>query len=342
MVYFDNAATTQLDQRVLRAMQKCERGIYGNPSSLHTLGKQARAAVERARAQVAALLGCEAAEIVFTGSGTESCNLALTGVFESLGSEPAHIIASSIEHPAVAKCCEYLQGRGAEVSWLPVSPEGIVSPEALAKALRPHTRLVSVMTASNELGTLQPIRELAAIARQAGALFHTDATQAAGKIPVRVKEWGIDLLSFSGHKLYGPKGVGGLYVRKGVMLNPVMHGGGQEHGLRSATENVPGIAGFGLACELAAAGMGKEAARLVGLRDAIIDSVSKTIPNVCLLGDRYRRLPGHICLRFAGQEGDGIGLLLKLNKAGFAVSSGSACSSNHSGGPSRVLLALGL
>jgi cysteine desulfurase len=224
---------------------------------------------------------------------------------------------------------------------LPVTPEGLVEPENLRQALRPQTRLVSIMAANNVMGTLQPIEELAAITRQHGALFHTDAVQAAGKVPFDLRRQPIDLVSLSAHKLYGPKGVGALYVRRGVPIAPLVAGGGQEAGLRSGTENVAGIVGFGAAAEIARSEIASEAAQLVQLRDHLIDAVAASIGNAYLIGDRYRRLPGHVCLGFAGQEGEAIKLLLELDQAGIAVSSGSACSARHSGQSSYVLEALG-
>jgi len=252
-----------------------------------------------------------------------------------------HIITSSIEHPALLETCRHLEQRGVAVTRLLADSDGFVDPEDLRKELRPTTRLVSIMTANNVVGTLQPLNELARITREHGALFHTDAVQAAGKIPLNVDRQPIDLLSLSAHKLYGPKGVGALYVRKSVRLTPLTHGGGQEHGLRSATENVAGIVGLGHAAEIAKTEMSEEATRLVQLRDRIIDNLTATVPNAYPIGHRYRRLPGHICLGFAGQEGEAIKLLLALDEKGIAISSGSACSAHNAGEPSHVLLAMG-
>ena len=340
-IYFDNSATTALDPRVAAAMQPFVGEIYGNPSSLHRAGREARAAVDAARQQTADLLGATPAEIIFTGSGTEADNLALFGAVAAADRREIHVITSSIEHPAVLEPCRYLERRGRAVTYLPVGGDGLVDPDDLRKALRPNTGLVSIMAANNVVGTLQPLKELAAIAHEAGALFHTDAVQAAGKLPLNVKHLPIDLLSLSAHKLHGPKGVGALYVRAGVALRPVVQGGGQEGGLRSATENVMGIAGLGCAAAIAGAEMAAEAARLVKLRDRLIDGLAKALPNVYLIGHRYRRLPGHICLGLAGQEGEAIKVLLALDEAGIAVSSGSACSAHHAGEPSYVLRAMG-
>ena len=309
-VYFDNAATTSLDPRVAEAMRPWLGEEFGNPSSLHSFGHRAREIVDRARGQLAALLGARSDEIVFTASGTEADNLALTGVAEAHGAGDCHIVTSSIEHPAVLETCRYLERRGVEVSYLPVDSEGIVDPGALAGAMRPTTRLVSVMAANNVVGTVQPIAELARIAHEHGALFHTDAVQALSKLPIDVQAQEIDLLSLSAHKLYGPQGVGALYVRRGIELAELIHGGGQERGLRSGTENVAGLIGLGEAAELVQAEMREDAPRLVGLSDRIIETLGERIPNAYLIGHRYRRLPGHLCLGFRGQENEGITLLL--------------------------------
>jgi cysteine desulfurase len=340
-IYFDNAATSPMDPRVFTAMQPYLQQCWGNPSSLHSEGRESRAAVDRSRNQVAQLLGAEPDEIIFTSSGTEADALAIRGALTAKGLCGAHLIASAIEHPAVLACCRQLEKEGASLTLLPVDQDGIVDPDALSCALTPETRLVSIMAANNVVGTLQMIAELADIARRCGVLFHTDAVQAAGKIPLNVRNQQIDLLSLSAHKLNGPKGVGALYVRKGVELAPLWEGGGQEAGLRSGTENVAGIVGLGAAAEIARNEMADEAARLVKIREYIIDSVARLIPNAYLIGDRYRRLPGNICLGFAGMEGEAIRLLLDLDAAGFAVSSGSACSALHAGEPSHVLEALG-
>ena len=340
-IYFDHAATTPLDPRVRQAMEPYLNGSFGNPSSMHAPGRQAHAAVDEARADVAALIGAHPGEIVFTASGTEADNLALRGVLEGQG-EGAHLIVSAFEHPAVIETAKHLERLGVEVTLLPVGDDGIVSPAAVASALRAHTRLVSIMTANNVVGTIQQVHELAELVHRHGALFHTDAVQAAGKVPLDVTRTPIDLLSLSAHKLHGPKGVGALFVRTGVHLRPIVFGGGQERGLRSATENVAGIVGFGHAADIARSEMGAETARLVGLREQLYEGISESIPNAYFIGDRYRRLPGHLCLGFAGQEGEAVKLLLKLDEQGIAVSSGSACSANHVGEPSYALTAMGL
>ena len=339
-VYLDHAATTPLDPRVHHAMDPYLDGVFGNPSSLHWAGRQAHEAVDAGRREVAALIGARPEEIVFTASGTESDNLAVLGALGAMQG-PAHVITSAFEHPAVLEPCRFLERRGVEVTYLPVSPDGIVRPEALAAALRPTTRLVSVMAANNVVGTIQPMTELAALAHEAGALFHTDAVQAAGKLPLNVDRSPVDLLSLSAHKLHGPKGIGALYVRSGVELSPIVYGGGQERGLRSATENVAGIVGFGQAALLSRAEMGEESARLVGLRERVLDAVTSEIDNAYLNGHPHQRLAGYLCFGFSGQEADAIRLLFELDDAGIAVSSGSACSAHNAGEPSYVLTAMG-
>jgi cysteine desulfurase len=341
-IYFDNAATSPIDPRVLEAMQPCLQQGWGNPSSLYAEGRQAREAVDRARAQVAALVGAEPDEIVFTSGGTEADNLALAGVM--LAGEPgaSHLVTSAIEHPAILACCRQLERWGVEVTRLPVDGEGLLDPADLAAALRPETRLVSIMAANNVVGTIQPIAELAQIAHRHGALMHTDAVQAAGKVAFDVRTQPIDLLSISGHKLHGPKGVGALFVRKGIELWPLLPGGGQEQGRRSGTENVAGIVGLGRAAELAVAERSAEAARLVQIRDHLLEGIMARIAQAYLIGSRWRRLPGHLCLGFDGLEGEAIKLLLELDEQGIAVSSGSACSAIHAGQPSHVLEAMGL
>jgi len=341
-IYFDHSATTPLDPRVLDAMLPFYRAEFGNPSSLHWAGQQAKEAIENARQQVAALFHARAEEIIFTASGTEADNLALLGVARRYTPTDCHIVTSAFEHPAILETCKHLQAQGYPISYLQVTPEGLVEPAALQQALRPNTRLVSIMAANNVVGTLQPLADLARLTRAHGALFHTDAVQAAGKIPLLVDALPIDLLSLSAHKLHGPKGVGALYRREGILLEPIIHGGGQEGGLRSATENVAGIVGLGRAAELAQAEMAAEAARMVGLRDRLIDSLQTEIPNLYLIGHRYKRLPGHLCVGLAGQEGEAIHLMLALNEAGIAVSTGSACSSHHAGQPSYILMAMGM
>ncbi len=285
--------------------------------------------------------GAEPKEIVFTSGGTEADNLALQGVLEAVGPSGCHVITSAIEHPAILAGCRLLERRGVAVTRLPVGSNGILDPAELVRALRPETRLVSIMAANNVVGTIQPVAELAQITRRHGAWFHTDAVQAVGKLSFDVRAQSIDLLSLSAHKLHGPKGIGALFVRDGVELSPLFPGGGQEGDRRSGTENVAGIVGLGAAAEIARAEMADEAVRLVRIRDHIIDTLLATSDNAYLIGDRHRRLPGHICLGFDGLEGEAIKLLMELDQSGFAVSSGSACSSHHAGQPSHVLEALG-
>jgi len=339
-IYFDHSATTPLDPRVLEAMLPFLDGTFGNASSQHAEGRIAREAVEKARAQVAALLNADANEIVFTGSGTEADNLALIGaVRASIG--PAHVITSPIEHAAILKTCEHLEENGVTVTHLPVDCDGLVDTLDLEAALRPETKIVSVMAASNLVGTVQPIHELAEITNEHGALFHTDAVQAGGKIPIDVKRSPIDLVSLSAHKLHGPKGIGALFVRRGVELSPIVFGGGQERGLRSATENVAAIVGFGVTAEIAREEMESEAKRLKRLREKIVQSLTETIPQVYVIGHPEDRLPGHLSLGFTGQEVLAGRLVQHLDKAGIAVSAGSACNAHHADKPSHVLLAMG-
>lgn len=340
-IYFDNSATTPLDPLVREAMLPYLDGIFGNPSSMHTFGLEAREAVAKARHQVATLLGASDNEIIFTASGTEANNLAIFGAIEALEMSDCHFITSVIEHPAVLMTCRVLAQRGVTVTYLPVTSDGIVSPDILRRTLRPNSKLVSIMAANNVVGTIQPVAELAKITHEHGALFHCDAVQAVGKIPFDMQTLPIDLLSMAAHKLNGPKGVGALFVRRGVALAPLIHGGGQERGLRSATENVAGIAGFGRAAALVTTDMATEAARTVGLRERLLEGIFATIPGVYLIGHRYRRLPGHICLGIAGREGAAIKVLLALDDAGIAVSTGSACSASHAGEPSYILTAMG-
>jgi cysteine desulfurase len=348
-IYLDYAATTPLDPRVAEVMQRQlggegihPSGLTGNPPSPPQAGRLARATVAQARAQVASLLHCAPDAVVFTGSGTEADNLALKGALSENPRRPAgHIVVSAIEHPAILETCRDLQRRGVEVGYLPVDAEGIAEVSALEPMLRPDTRLVSVMAANNVTGTLQPIRELAEIAHRHGVLFHTDAVQAAGRIPLDVADLGVDLLSLSAHKFCGPQGAGALYIRPGLQLAPITHGGGQERGLRSATENVAGLAGFGAAAAIAQRELSAEAARVVTLRERLWAQIESLVPSAYVIGHRYRRLPGHLCLGFRGLEGEAIKLLLALDEADIMVSTGSACSAHHAGEPSHVLQAMG-
>lgn len=339
--YFDHSATTPLDPRVIAAMDPFLHGGFGNASSMHQEGIEAHQALEDARQKAASLFGAQSSEVIFTASGTEADNMALRGVIPTPVTEQVHLVTSAFEHPAILEVCRYLERQGVSVTFLPVSGDGFVDPRDLQLALRPNTKLVSIMAANNIVGTVQPIAELARVAHEHGALFHTDAVQAAGKLPIDMRRDGIDLLSFSAHKLHGPKGVGALIVREGLELQPLIFGGGQERAMRSGTENVAGIVGLGRAVEIARAEMTQDSVRLVSLRDQLIEGIQARIPNAYVIGHRFRRLPGHICLGLAGLEGETVKLLLVLNEAGIAVSTGSACSSHHAGEPSYVLLAMG-
>ena len=339
-IYFDHSATTPLDPRALEAMGPFLGGAFGNPSSLHHEGRVARAGVDKARAQVAALIGAESEEIIFTASGTEADNMAMIGTVRASG-RPGHVVTSVFEHAAVLQTCKFLAEHGTKITHLPVSADGIVRTDALLRALQSNVTLVSIMASNNVVGTLQPIEELAHLTKLQGALFHTDAVQAGGKIPLDVKRLNVDLLSLSAHKLHGPKGIGALYVRKGMQLSPIVFGGGQERGLRSATENVAGIVGFGVAAEIARKELAEEASRLAQFRQQIAFEILRMFPNAYLFGHATERLPGHLSFGFRGRERETGKLLSILDHAGIAVSAGSACSAHHSGQPSGVLLAMG-
>lgn len=340
-IYMDNAATTRVDERVIGAMAPYFSERFGNASSLHEYGRGASVAVEVAREKVAKLLGAKAEEIYFTSGGTEADNLALKGAaFAARGrGKGNHIITSAIEHPAVLQACEFLGKDGFEVTYVPVDREGAVKADAIGDAITKNTSLVSVMHANNEIGTIQPVSEIGKICGERGVLFHSDAVQTFGKIETDVKKMNADLVSVSAHKIYGPKGVGALYVRDGVELSTLMHGGGHERGLRAGTENVPGIAGFGKAAEICGKGMVKEAKRVSGMRDALIDGVLSEIKDVALNGHRKQRLPGNANFSFSHIEGEA--LIMMLDDKGVAASTGSACSSK-SLKASHVLLALGM
>jgi cysteine desulfurase len=339
-IYFDHSATTPLDSRVLEAMVPFLAGSFGNPSSVHEEGRTARKAVEIARARVAALIGANPEEIIFTASGTEADNLALIGAVRASG-KPGHIVTSSIEHAAILETCRFLMRSGTKITRLPVNGDGLVGPSDLLRALQSNVTIVSGMAASNVIGTLQPIEELAYLTKLHGVLFHTDAVQAGEKIPLDVNHLRVDLLSLSAHKLHGPKGVGALYFRQGTRLAPVIFGGGQERGLRSATKNVAGIVGFGAAAEIAQNELREEGARLAQLRDDIWDQVRRALPHAYLFGHPTNRLHGHLSIGFSGQEKQVGRLLAAPDGVGVAVSAGSACSAHHSGEPSGVVLALG-
>ena len=338
-IYMDNAATTRVTEPVFEAMRPYFCEIFGNPSSVHAFGREARKAVEQARRQVAAALGAQAGEIYFTGSGTEADNWALRGAAYAQKARGRHIITTQIEHHAVVHAAEQLEKEGFEVTYLPVDEDGVVSLEALEKALRPDTTLVSIMAANNEIGAIQPIREAAKLARAHGALFHTDAVQAIGCVPIDVKADGIDLLSLSGHKFHAPKGVGALYIRSGVKLQRLIYGGAQEKTQRGGTENVASIVGMGKAIELAMESMESRNAYVSGLRDRLIEGILRRIPETRLNGHRTQRLSGNVNVSIRYIEGEA--LLLSLDMKGIAGSSGSACTSG-SLDPSHVLLAIGL
>jgi cysteine desulfurase len=339
-VYLDHSATTPVDEEVAELIKVYYTEKYGNPSSVHSFGREAKNALEEARLQVAALIGAQPEEITFTSGGTEADNLAILGIAEARRSKGQHLIISAIEHHAVLETAEYLEKMGFELTLLPVSAEGIVDAGSVGKALRPDTILVSVMHANNEVGVIQPIEEIGRIVREHGAAFHVDAVQTVGKIPVNVEKLGVDLLTISAHKIYGPKGVGALYIRKGIRISSLLHGGGQEKKRRSGTENTPGIIGFGKACELAGQRMAEEAEKLKNLRDKLLTGIVERIEYVKVngpLGDL--RLPNNVNVSIKFVEGES--LLLSLDMLGIAASSGSACTSG-SLEPSHVLLAMGL
>jgi cysteine desulfurase len=338
-IYFDHNATTPVDPDVVAAMLPFFGECYGNASSIHTFGQQARAAVERAREQVAGLIGARPAEIVFTSGGTEADNLAVFGVVRASRRERRHVITTAIEHPAVLEACRALEGEGVDVTYVPVSADGVVDPDAVRQALRPETVLISVMLANNELGTLQPVEEIARLAAEADVWMHTDAVQAVGKVPVDVNRLGVDLLTLSGHKLYGPKGVGALYVRGGTRLQPILYGGHHERDRRAGTENVPGIVGLGKAAELARLRLGEESARLQALRDRFEQAVLERIPETRVNGRSAPRVPGTTNITFSYVEGES--LVIALDLKGLACSTGAACSSGAVE-PSHVLTAIGL
>ncbi|MGE5483918.1 MAG: cysteine desulfurase NifS [Ignavibacteriales bacterium] len=338
-IYLDHAATTPVRPEVVEVMKEHMLEVYGNPSSIHTFGREARKAVDGAREQVASLIGATPEEIVFTGGGTEADNLAIKGIAEAYAGKGSHIITSAIEHHAVLHTCEYLEKHGHKVTYLPVDSDGMVDPDDVRKAITPETVLITVMTGNNEVGTIQPVKEIGAIARERGVLFHTDAVQATGQIPVNVVEMNIDLLSGSGHKMYGPKGIGILYIRKGIKVAPVLHGGAHERKRRAGTENVPGIVGLGKAAELSMAELPERQERLARLRDRLIDGIMERIPDVKLNGHRTKRLPNNCNVSIKYVEGES--MLLNLDMHGIAASSGSACTSG-SLEPSHVLLAMGV
>jgi cysteine desulfurase len=338
MIYLDHAATTPMRHEILDVMRTYFLERFGNPSSLHAYGLEARKAIEDAREQIAHTIGATPPEIVFTSGGTESDNMALRGVLRAGSGESDHIITSAIEHPAVLETCKFLEQRGQEVTYVSVDVDGRINPSEVEEAIRDNTRLISIMHANNEIGSIQPIAEVGAIAASHGVYMHTDAVQSVGKVPVDVAALNVDMLSISSHKIYGPKGVGCLYVRKGTRLKPLIFGGGHERGLRSGTENVPGIVGFSEAMRLASEDFADNV-RIQRLRDELIDAVLREIPDTRLNGGKERRLPNNANFSFSYIEGES--LVLRLNAKGIAGSTGSACSSKKLE-PSHVLLAIGL
>ncbi len=338
-VYFDHAATTPPRPEVIAAMEPYLWEKWGNPSSLHATGVNALEGLERARRHAAALIGAEAEEIVFTGSGTEADNHALIGAWLAHRDRGDHLITTAIEHHAIGHTAEFLQEQGVRITYLPVDRHGLVRPEQVGEALTEHTFLVSVMHANNEIGTLQPIAEIGALCRARGVLFHTDAVQTVGHLPIDVRETQIDLLSLSAHKFYGPKGVGALFVRQGVKLASFLHGGGQEAGRRASTENVVGLVGLGEAARLARQDLAQEFSHTSALRDELIRGVLSEVSGALLTGHPTQRLPNNASFCFPGA--DGHALVLHLDAEGFAVSSGSACTSGSTA-PSHVLTTCGL
>jgi cysteine desulfurase len=338
-IYFDHNATTPVDPAVLEAMLPFLSTEFGNASSIHSAGQRARAAVERAREQVSLLLGARPAEIVFTSGGTESDNLAIFGAIGAAGVGKKHVVTTTIEHSAVLECCRALERQGVAVTYVAVGSDGVVDPDAIRGALRPETVLITVMAANNELGTVQPLEEIGRIAAEAGIRFHTDAVQGAGKIPLEVERIGCDTLAISGHKLYGPKGVGALYIRKNVRLAPVLFGGHHERDRRPGTENVPGIVGLGRAAELAREHLLAESARVAALRDRLEAGLLSQVPHARVNGRNALRTPNTSSVTFPFVEGEA--LVIALDLKGIACSTGAACSSGAVE-PSHVLTAIGL
>jgi len=338
-IYLDYAATTPCHPEVIEEMLPFFNQIYGNPSSVYQLAQKAKGAIEEAREKVARLLNAEPEEIIFTSGGTEADNMAIKGVAFANKKRGNHIITSKIEHHAVINTCKWLEKQGLKVTYISVDKFGVIDLDELRKSLTDKTILISIMHANNEVGTIEPIQEIAKIARERGIYFHTDAVQTAGKVPIDVKESGIDMLSLSGHKLYGPKGIGALYVRKGVKISPLIHGGHHERNRRAGTENVPGIVGLGKACEIASKEMANEEKRLRELRDKLYKGLNERIDDIILNGHPQHRLPGilNICVKYV----EGESMLINLDLEGICVSSGSACTSG-SLEPSHVLLAMGV
>lgn len=339
MLYLDHAATTPLAPDVLEAMTPFLTEHFGNPNSLHQAGRATRRAIEGARLEVAALIGAEPHQIIFTGGGTAADNLAVKGVAQARNVHGKHIITSTMEHPAVLNACRWLETQGFKVTYLDVDSDARIDAQSVRDALKDDTILVTLMLANNEVGTLQPLAEMGQILKDHQAYFHTDAVQAVGHIPIDVDQLNVDLLSLTGHKFYGPKGVGALFVRDGIELDPILHGGGQERNLRSGTENISGIVGLGAASKLGRETMNEVQPRITQLRDRLISGVLDNIEGSHLIGHPTERLPGSVALAFDDLMGES--LLLKLDMEGICVSTGSACSSGHMD-PSHVLVAMGL
>ena len=324
-MYLDNSATTVVSEEVFKEMEPYFTQAYGNPSTLYSVGREAKKGLEQARQRVADAINADSKEIIFTSGGSESDNLAIKGIALKLKGKGNHIITSDIEHPAVKETLHFLESLDFKVTYLPVYENGVVKVEDVEAAITPETILITIMHGNNEIGTIQPIAEIGKLARQKKILFHTDAVQTFGKVKVDVEELNVDLLSLSSHKIHGPKGVGALYIKKGVRITPLIHGGGQERGIRSGTENVPGIVGFGKACEIASNDLEENYQRLIKTRDEIIDKVLDAVPESYLNGDKNDRLPNVINFRFSAIEGES--LILLLDAKGYQTSTGSACSS---------------
>ncbi len=339
MIYMDNSATSPVHPEVFKEMKPFLKEVFGNASTLYSLGRESRKALDISRERVAKLINAEPNEIKFTSGGTESDNWAIKGIAFKNRDKGKHIITTVIEHPAVKNTCAWLEKLGYEITYLPVKENGIIDPQDLQEAIRDDTILISVMHANNEIGTIQPIEEIGKIAKKHNIIFHVDAVQSVGKIPVDVKAANVDLLSISSHKIYGPKGVGALYIRKGIKPEVLIHGGGQENNQRSGTENIPGIVGFGKACQLAQNNLEKNTKQLIEIRDKIIDGVLSQVDEAYLNGDRDKRLPNNVNFRFTAIEGES--LVLMLDAKGIEAATGSACSSNTLE-PSYVLTSLGL
>lgn len=339
LIYLDNAATTKTAPEVVEAMLPYFTEHYGNPSSIYSLGSDSKKAITEAREQIAEVLGAKASDIYFTAGGSESDNWALKATYEAYKSKGNHIITTKIEHHAILHTCEWLEKQGAKVTYLNVDADGIISLDELQKAITPETILISVMAANNEIGSIQPIKEIGAIAKEHGILFHTDAVQAFGQLPINVDECNIDMLSSSAHKINGPKGIGFLYIRKGVKIRSFVHGGAQERKRRAGTENVPGIVGYGVAAQRAYRTMQERTAKEIEVRDYLIERIAEEIPYCKLNGHRTKRLPNNVNYSFSFIEGES--LLIMLDMEGICGSSGSACTSG-SLDPSHVLMAIGL